>query len=434
LDFKFSWFNSLSPSNVSTKKTAEPSFLSSYQSLRILDLCSGSGCISLALFHHLQNNHKLFNSVSVVAADRCVSAIKLANDNLQHYINDKEAKPSINSGVTSSAIENVKFVLCDILQDHVIHNQCNTADSQNTVSNDAQETLTGLETHRNIIHSPTEACGLLDLKSLLRSQSQKLDIRANDQCEEQMFLDHNHNHNHNYHYNHRHGSQHHTTHQTCIQRNRHRRPNSLVDLIVSNPPYVLSNNWQSLQPEITKWEDFRALVPVPVNSVDTRNQSNEANRIIQTHSHIQSSSTLECSNIGMPSPSRKDLLDSLLFYERIISTAHEFLGDDCKSNNIDDHREKNQVAGYASTSLDDQGGKYNEFMPRDSLLDAATLNNTQAATPFIAPRLVLEIGEAEQVDLIVELMRNPLKSRIRYKQVEVYRDSNEQYRFIVGYC
>ena len=37
-------------------------------------------------------------------------------------------------------------------------------------------------------------------------------------------------------------------------------PNTLFDLIVSNPPYITQEEWKHLSPQIRKWEDKKALV------------------------------------------------------------------------------------------------------------------------------------------------------------------------------
>lgn len=73
------------------------------KSRRILDVCTGTGCIALALATHLPDN-----STEIVGLDISTQAIRLANDNLEAHKQLLEEKGN-----------KVRFQLEDIYQPHV---------------------------------------------------------------------------------------------------------------------------------------------------------------------------------------------------------------------------------------------------------------------------------------------------------------------------
>jgi HemK-like putative methylase len=77
------------------------------QSLKILDVCSGSGCISLLLHSLLAQK---FSDLTIVGLDISPTAIKLAKQNLSHNIK--------NGNLRAEAKQQVQFGLCDVLSQH----------------------------------------------------------------------------------------------------------------------------------------------------------------------------------------------------------------------------------------------------------------------------------------------------------------------------
>lgn len=77
--------------------------------LRVLDLCTGTGCIAL-FTHNLLSNH--YKSLEILGIDNNRHAIALANSNLQHNVR--------HSGLSERACSDVSFVQGDISSNHAI--------------------------------------------------------------------------------------------------------------------------------------------------------------------------------------------------------------------------------------------------------------------------------------------------------------------------
>ncbi|KAL2067692.1 hypothetical protein VTL71DRAFT_15788 [Oculimacula yallundae] len=82
-------------------------------SLRILDLCSGSGCISL-LLHSLLSPK--FPSLTIFGFDISPTAIKLAQENLEHNVKEGQISPSALTSSLTQAPQ-VQFGHGDVLQE-----------------------------------------------------------------------------------------------------------------------------------------------------------------------------------------------------------------------------------------------------------------------------------------------------------------------------
>lgn len=74
--------------------------------LRILDLCSGTGCISLSLYASLQ---AYFNTISVVGVDVSSKALELARQNVRHNMSLGLLPPR--------ASDQIKFAKADLLRE-----------------------------------------------------------------------------------------------------------------------------------------------------------------------------------------------------------------------------------------------------------------------------------------------------------------------------
>lgn len=86
--------------------------------LRVLDLCTGSGCIPL-LFHHefYTGSPSVDTSLELVGVDVSSSALSLARENLIHQMAFHTRSQSANSQQTRS-LNSIGFVQADILNEH----------------------------------------------------------------------------------------------------------------------------------------------------------------------------------------------------------------------------------------------------------------------------------------------------------------------------
>ncbi|KAM3423406.1 hypothetical protein BST61_g839 [Cercospora zeina] len=96
--------------------------------IRVLDLCTGSGCIPL-LFHHefysQEQNHG--KQVELVGVDVSSDALSLARENLIHQIAREGMQYSPRSPRTKS-LQSIGFVQADILKDDLDISEHNTGD------------------------------------------------------------------------------------------------------------------------------------------------------------------------------------------------------------------------------------------------------------------------------------------------------------------
>src|SRR3569833_1208887 len=98
--------------------------------LRILDLCTGTGCIPLLLYSHL---HAVFGSLTIHGVDIAPAAITLARENLRHNIST--SRMPLPNGPSQS----VAFYLRDIfsskpIPDPIPLSQPNPASTSGPVS------------------------------------------------------------------------------------------------------------------------------------------------------------------------------------------------------------------------------------------------------------------------------------------------------------
>jgi len=78
--------------------------LASQRGLKILDICSGSGCISLLLYALLSGKHL---NMQVLGVDISDTALKLARDNLKHNI--------LQGHLAEPALHHISFMKADVL-------------------------------------------------------------------------------------------------------------------------------------------------------------------------------------------------------------------------------------------------------------------------------------------------------------------------------
>ncbi|CAK1361197.1 Release factor glutamine methyltransferase [Cercospora beticola] len=85
--------------------------------LRVLDLCTGSGCIPL-LFHHEFYSHEQNNSkqLEMVGVDISSDALSLARENLIHQI-ARQGKQYSSGLPRTKSLQHIGFVQADILKD-----------------------------------------------------------------------------------------------------------------------------------------------------------------------------------------------------------------------------------------------------------------------------------------------------------------------------
>lgn len=83
--------------------------------LRVLDLCTGSGCIPL-LFHHefYTGSPDIDTSLELVGVDVSSNALSLARENLIHQMAQQTRSPSANPQQTR-ALNSIGFVQADVL-------------------------------------------------------------------------------------------------------------------------------------------------------------------------------------------------------------------------------------------------------------------------------------------------------------------------------
>ena len=75
--------------------------------MRILDLCTGTGCIPLLLYNILSRR---FTNLQIHGVDASSDAIKLAKQNLKHNIS--------NGSLSKIAAEQISFEYANVLQEH----------------------------------------------------------------------------------------------------------------------------------------------------------------------------------------------------------------------------------------------------------------------------------------------------------------------------
>lgn len=95
----------------------------SQSQIKILDLCTGSGCIPL-LFHHVlsqqvDQNHGITPNMRCLGIDVSPAAIKLANHNSNEYLRSRKLDETLASHIsafrTHSQLPQVDFIQSDIL-------------------------------------------------------------------------------------------------------------------------------------------------------------------------------------------------------------------------------------------------------------------------------------------------------------------------------
>lgn len=98
--------------------------------LRVLDLCTGAGCIPL-LFHHeyFSDTSHANNTLELVGVDISPEALSLARENLIHQIAQLASSPSVSSHQMKS-IHSIGFVQADVLSE----DGTNTADGSLSLS------------------------------------------------------------------------------------------------------------------------------------------------------------------------------------------------------------------------------------------------------------------------------------------------------------
>ncbi|KAL1959963.1 hypothetical protein VTO42DRAFT_631 [Malbranchea cinnamomea] len=90
--------------------------------LRILDLCTGTGCIPLLLHSLLAPS---FPSLQIVGVDICSRALALARDNLAHNV--------VSGHLSQRAMHEVRFVQADVLKEEVEGQTTNDEDADTDI-------------------------------------------------------------------------------------------------------------------------------------------------------------------------------------------------------------------------------------------------------------------------------------------------------------
>ncbi|KAF9425476.1 hypothetical protein BGZ94_007496 [Podila epigama] len=142
------------------------------------------------------------------------------------------------------------------------------------------------------------------------------------------------------------------------------------DLVISNPPYIAHDEYDTLEPEVSQWEDPNALL------------ADE---------------------------------EGLMFYPRIAQMAVDLLCQPRTQSLRDSDSKRGQNPTPSSDDTDDHGASHREW------------RNGPVADKVRIPELVFEIGGDHQVDQVLRAVR-----QAGFRRVEVWKDLADRSRCILG--
>jgi len=198
-----------SPTANTSSTTATP--------LRVLDLCSGSGNISLSLLHHLPSH--CYSPLQMYGVDISREALKLARENLEQL----QKRGACRAHDAQSICQ---FLEIDLMQGHEVSTDQGSHTTTSAHMRPPSSSLSGSASLLDVLAQPPAF-----VSSLLARSSSSLPPPSTS-----------------------------TSRSSSLARLLSSPSSGSFDLIVSNPPYIPLVEYASLQEEVREWEDVRALV------------------------------------------------------------------------------------------------------------------------------------------------------------------------------